>query len=441
MREGNEDNFLSRGHLHAVADGMGGHQGGEVASRIAVEILSQIDDRGPWNDARVAVDALRDSIKQANRKIRELAGRDEDLKGMGTTLTVVLEDGETFYLAHIGDSRAYLLREGKLSLLTHDHTLVQQLVDEGRLTPEEAAQHPQRSIITRALGVDYDVEPDTEIYRRRAGDRLLLCTDGLSGVVGEDEIRRLLAQVRDPQECAEELIRSANAEGGPDNITVVVIDTDEPGSRRGSASSTGELRGPRATESLGVGTGPQTAVTMVADQAVAGGRHTGEWANTLAAQMDPTRGRAGRRAARGRRRQGWRRALALVGIVIVLGAVAVSVRSFVYSRFWVGFDGDVVAVYQGVPGDIAGLRLSRVVERTSVHRDQVPENYVQRLDDGVTSDSRDQAIQLARCAEFVNDLASCPAGGGSGQTTPTTAAPSGLAPQGGNASTETTEPA
>src|SRR5262245_49737845 len=214
MREGNEDNFLSRGHLHAVADGMGGHQCGEVASRIAVEILSQIDDRGPWGDARVAVDALRDSIKQANRKIRELAARDEDLKGMGTTLTVVLEDGETFYLAHIGDSRAYLLRDGKLSLLTHDHTLVQQLVDEGRLTPEEAAQHPQRSIITRALGVDYDVEPDTEIYRRRVGDRLLLCTDGLSGVVGEEEIRSLLAQVRDPQECAEELIRSANAEGG-----------------------------------------------------------------------------------------------------------------------------------------------------------------------------------------------------------------------------------
>jgi PPM family protein phosphatase len=422
MREGNEDNFLSRGHLHAVADGMGGHQAGEVASRIAVEILSQIDDRGPWHDARVAVDALRTSIKQANHKIREAAGRDEQLKGMGTTLTVVLEDGATFYLAHIGDSRAYLLRDGKLSLLTHDHTLVQQLVDEGRLTPEEAAQHPQRSIITRALGVDPEVEPDTEIYRRRAGDRLLLCTDGLSGVVGEGEIARLLSQIRDPQECAEELVRSANAEGGPDNITVVVIDTDDPTGRRGLASNTGELRGPRSTDTLGPSS-HQTSATMVASQPVAARRPAqgdGRWANALAARMDPTRGRAGRRAERTRKRQAWRRILALVGIVAVLGAVAFSVRAFVYSRWWVGFDGDVVAVYQGVPGDVAGLRLSRVVQRTGVHRDQVPDNWVQRLDEGVTRDSREDATLLATCAQFVNDLSVCPANGGPGSPTTTT---------------------
>jgi PPM family protein phosphatase len=434
MREGNEDNFLSRGHLHAVADGMGGHQGGEVASRIAVEILSQIDDRGPWHDARLAVDALRTSIKQANRKIRETAGRDELLKGMGTTLTVVLEDGETFYLAHIGDSRAYLLRDGKLSLLTHDHTLVQQLVDEGRLTPEEAAHHPQRSIITRALGVDPDVEPDTEVYRRRVGDRLLLCTDGLSGVVGEGEIVRLLSQVRDPQECAEELVSSANAEGGPDNITVVVIDTDDPTGRRGLASNTGELRGPRSTDSLGP-SGQQASMTMVASPTTSEASRDGHWADALAARMDPTRGRAGRRAQRTRARQVWRRILALVGVVAVLGAVAFSVRAFVYSRWWVGFDGDVVAVYQGVPGDVAGLRLSRVVERTGVRRDQVPDNWVQRLDDGVTRDSKDEATLLATCAQFVNDLTNCPANGGSGTPagpTPTTRAP---------ASTTTTKPA
>src|SRR4029453_14159238 len=170
MREGNEDNYASTRYLFAVADGLGGHQGGEVASRIAVETLATLDEGAPWSDERSALDALRQSIRAANLKIRETAARDRTLQGMGTTLTAVLEDGLTFHLAHIGDSRAYLYRGGQLTRLTEDHSLVQQFVNEGRLTPEEAERHPQASIITRALGMDAEVEPDVATYRREPGD-------------------------------------------------------------------------------------------------------------------------------------------------------------------------------------------------------------------------------------------------------------------------------
>jgi protein phosphatase len=396
MREGNEDNFVSREHLFAVADGLGGHQAGEVASQIAVDTLALLEENGPsqWTDEREAVDALRGAIKAANRKIREAASHDRSLEGMGTTITAVLENGHTLYLAHVGDSRAYLYRNGVLTRLTDDHSLVQQLVNEGRLTPEEAEVHPQRSIITRALGMDMDVEPDTATYRRRTGDRLMLCTDGLSGVVSEPEIKRVLQRFADPQEAAEELIAQANNEGGPDNITVVVIDTEDGGP--GVISDTTEI----SEEGVGpTGEGPVQPL-----QASAGGR-------------------TGRGRARSKRPVSpWRRIVAAVVGLGLVAAVVFAAQAFISSRYWVGFDGDEVVIYQGLKGDVAGIQLSRVVQRMNIRKPQVRPTLVAALENGQPKDSLADAQRYAGCmaAPANVPLEQCLATGPTATTVPVT---------------------
>ena len=225
MRDGNEDSYLAIGPLAAVADGMGGHRAGEVASATAMDQLRTLGS-GPWEDDRAASEALKRAVAEANRRIRDLAASDKALEGMGTTLTALLEDGDSVHLAHVGDSRAYLLRHGELSSLTEDHTLVQELVRQGRLRPEDAERHPQRSIITRALGVDSDVEIDTATYKIVPGDRLLLCTDGLSGVVDQTRIRNVLLRTPDPQQAADKLVAMANEAGGPDKINPLKVRQD-----------------------------------------------------------------------------------------------------------------------------------------------------------------------------------------------------------------------
>jgi serine/threonine protein phosphatase PrpC len=396
MRPGNEDNYVSRAHLFAVADGLGGHQAGEVASKIAVDTLASLDNGGPWTDERTALDALRGAIKAANRKIREAASTNRSLEGMGTTITAVLENGDTLYLAHVGDSRAYLYRNGQLTRLTDDHSLVQQLVNEGRLTPEEAEHHPQRSIITRALGMDSDVEPDTATYKRRPGDRLLLCTDGLSGVVDEADIRRVLNRFRDPQEAAEELIARANEEGGPDNITVVVIDTDE-----------GPVAGGDTTE-LGVGIAPPQGAPKAEP-----GAGFGE------APPPVVEGRrAGRRAGRPRRRI-WRRLVAAILGLGLLGGAAFAIQTLWASRYWVGFQGDEVVVFRGFKGDVAGIELSRVVDRTGIKRVDVLPGYAPGLVNGVDREGRADAKAYANCTASLLPLDQCLASGPGPVTTTT----------------------
>src|SRR6266536_4084551 len=227
MRKNNEDRYLIAGRLAAVADGMGGHRAGEVASAIAMEELASLEHAGPWSTPAQAGEALRSAFLRANRRIRETAAKDSQLDGMGTTLVALLEDQDSVHLSNVGDSRAYLLRNGELSQVTVAHTRVQGLIDEGRLRPEEAERHPQRSIITRALGVEADVEVDLFTYTLLPGDRLLLCTDGLSSVVDAERIRNVLLRVPGPQRAAAKLVAMANEGGGPDNITVMVLDTDD----------------------------------------------------------------------------------------------------------------------------------------------------------------------------------------------------------------------
>ena len=394
MREGNEDSFLASGSLAAVADGMGGHSAGEVASAAATEELRSLQDGAAWRGERSAGEALKWAVMEANRRIREMAAGDKSLEGMGTTITALLSDGDVIHLAHVGDSRAYLLRKGELSQLTEDHTLVQELVKQGKLRPEDAKRHPQGSIITRALGVDADVQVDTATFKIISGDRLLLCTDGLTGVVDQATIRNVLLRVRDPQQASERLVALANEQGGPDNITVVVLDSDGSGPDTGVIDHpTGELAGRE-------------------DDLVAGLRRVGP-------------GTGGGRRRGGRSQKLAKRVLGVLVVLVLLSAGILAGRNFVYSRYWVGFDADTVAIFRGVPGDVAGLHLSSLAERSSVTRDKVPAGYVLSLENGVSAGNLADARRIAACAPVVYQQPDCTIAGPAPTTSvaPTTTRP------------------
>ena len=201
---------------------MGGHAAGEVASALALEPIADLDGRVFGDDAQ-ARSALEDAVVAANRAVARAAEDDTNLQGMGTTLTAALFEGRRLHVAHVGDSRAYLLRKGKVTQLTRDHTFVQQLIDDGSITEAEAATHPHRSVVTRAIGTSTEVEIDLETLDLASGDAVLLCSDGLSGVVDDEHIAELLTSDRTPEETVTALVRAANEAGGPDNITAVLL--------------------------------------------------------------------------------------------------------------------------------------------------------------------------------------------------------------------------
>jgi serine/threonine protein phosphatase PrpC len=403
MRKNNEDSYLSSKPVAAVADGMGGHSAGEVASAIAIEELAALRDRGPWDSETAATDDLKQAILRANRRIREMAASDRKLNGMGTTLVALVEDGDMVHVANVGDSRGYLLRQGELSQVTVDHSLVQELVDDGRLSPEDAERHPQRSVITRALGIDPEVEFDLFTYKLQVGDRLLLCSDGLSDVVEPAQIRKVLLRVRNAHRAAQELVTVANEQGGPDNITVIVVDAVDEATAEAvddGGDTTGDLTA-----------GATGAMPVVGDAELDGDRRAGG-------------GRAAR-AAKDRSLAMHRRLqrVLIAGIVVVaVAALLIAGRSFLFSRYWVGFDGGSVAVFQGVPGDVAGIRFSRLVERSPVSRAQVPAAYAARLEDGVPADDLTDARSIALCAPLVFSPDGCTGAVTTTTATPTTAA-------------------
>ena len=231
QRRDNEDNAFVRAPLFVVADGMGGAQAGEVASQLAVEEFHEaLPDEGS------AEERLTERIRAANRRIYDLSRTQHEHAGMGTTLTAVYLDDDHLAVAHVGDSRAYIFRDGELTRLTQDHSLVEELVRQGKLTEEQAAEHPQRSIITRALGIEGDVEVDTWSYAMRAGDVVLLCSDGLTSMIGEEQIVQILRAEHSLDRAADGLIGGANDAGGRDNITVVLFRLEETDPTRSGAS-------------------------------------------------------------------------------------------------------------------------------------------------------------------------------------------------------------
>ena len=226
---GNEDSAYAGPHLLAVADGMGGHAAGEVASAVAITVIAALDVEDPGPDLG---GVLTSAVATASRRLQELVISDPATEGMGTTLTALLWSRGDAALCSIGDSRAYLLRNGRLIQITRDHTLVQSLVDQGMITEQDAVTHPRRSLLLRALDSRMNAEPDLIPIEAHPGDRYLLCSDGLSGVVSGQALRQVLTAVRDPDEVTAQLVSLAIEGGGPDNITCIVADVIDTGSSR-----------------------------------------------------------------------------------------------------------------------------------------------------------------------------------------------------------------
>ncbi|HEY8770275.1 MAG TPA: Stp1/IreP family PP2C-type Ser/Thr phosphatase [Thermoleophilaceae bacterium] len=357
QRSTNEDSLLVHPPYFAVADGMGGAKAGEVASRLAVEVLEEELARHP-DDAPET--QLSHALQEANKRIFELSTDDESRRGMGTTVTAArVHDGEVS-LGHVGDSRAYRLHEGELEQLTRDHSLVAELQRSGQLSAEAAEHHPQRSIITRALGPEPDVEVDTYTVAGREGDVFLLCSDGLTGMVSDDEMASIVRRAGSLGDAAESLVRAANQSGGKDNITVVLFSL----AGEGNASATV----PAADETIAGGLSAadledDTSERPAPSKAAAAGTATAAPATTAAPPLPSGRGsRAATGPATGRRRSGRRRAAGAFKLLLGLAAVAAVIAGlYVASRqvYFVGTnDAGLVTLYRGVPYDLPfGLKL------------------------------------------------------------------------------------
>ena len=345
VREGNEDSGYAGPRLLVVADGMGGHAAGEVASSIAVATLSALDEDTPGPDL---LDRLAGAVTSANDHLREMVEGDPHLHGMGTTLTALLRNGSRFGLVHVGDSRCYLLRGEALQQITHDHTFVQSLVDEGRITAEEAAHHPQRSIITNALDGRGSVEPDISVREVRGGDRWMLCSDGLSAVVSEQTMQETLGR-GSPDDAAEALIDLALRGGGPDNITVIVADVVDVDS---SPPDIPEVVGAVASGPLryrrddGRGAAPRSAAARAA---------------ALRSSSRPAADQVLPASPRRSRRGGWLTLLAAVVVVALVATGATALYRWSRQQYYVGADDSGhVAIYRGLSQNILGWHPSSV---------------------------------------------------------------------------------
>ncbi len=335
-RDHNEDRYFADGHLFIVADGMGGHRAGEVASERSIKVATEYLERAAGQGVPEAI--LAEAIMRANEVIYEEAKSDVRLAGMGTTFTAALLAGRSAVIGHVGDSRAYLWRRGQLTQLTEDHSLVAELVREGRITPEQAFTHPQRNIITKALGVEQVVDVEVATYNLEAGDLLLLCSDGLTTMLRDAEIAAHLARTRDLDELSDLLIAEANARGGVDNITVVLID---PEIEMAAAQGEDSFTVPESDEPE-----PETV----------------RW-----------RPRASRKVI----------ALLIVFIILVVGIAAGLIVFARQHYFYVGIDveGDV-ALYQGVRWEPLGIHLSRVIEDSGTSARNLPDNELDNLKTG-----------------------------------------------------------
>jgi len=341
VRSNNQDSVYAGPRLLSLADGMGGHAAGEVASKVVIAALAPLDDDEPGEDL---LGKLREATNAGNGAIAELVASDPELDGMGTTLTAILFAGSRIGLVHIGDSRAYLMRNGQFAQITHDDTFVQSLIDEGRITEDEAATHPQRSLLLKAL-TGHEVEPNLTIREARAGDRYLLCSDGLSGVVSHETLADTI-KIPDAQACADRMIELALKGGGPDNVTVIVadvvdIDFGEDAPIVGGAAGNGQDQGQPADS-------PAARAS-----AITGPR---EIPKPVAPPPPPPDPKAKRRKRI--------RVFALVLVVLLLlagGGVATWV--VVNKQYFVGEaeDGEI-AIFQGVRGSIFGVSLNRQVQ-------------------------------------------------------------------------------
>lgn len=334
VRAHNEDSVLAEPPLFVVADGLGGHEAGEIASHIAVETLR---DHAP---RRADAPALARAVRAANKEVLRAAKEGVGRTGMGTTMTAAIVEGTHIALAHVGDSRAYLLTGGELRQLTNDHSMVADMMRRGQITEADARIHPNRSVITRALGTDADMVADPYEIEARPGDRLLLCSDGLTGMLEDTRIAETLRAHRDPADAAAQLVSAANDAGGHDNISVVVVDIE---------GSSANSHGVRTADSV-----------------------TRGWVAAV---------------------------LWVLAVVAVVSATAYGTYLYAQRRAFVIAEGDVVSVYKGVPGELASIELRWLEDQVTADTSSLSLGERTRLTEGIRFDSLAAALEYARSLE------------------------------------------
>jgi PPM family protein phosphatase len=411
----NEDLAFEAGSLYGVADGMGGHVGGDIAARIAVDSLEEAFNRDP------SVEGMLVAVQQANVAVWERGRVDPDLRGMGTTLTAAAliadsaaDSGDRLILVNVGDSRAYRLREGVLEQLTTDHSVAEELVARGELTPEEANLHPHRHILTRVLGVTPEVEVDAWELFPMAGDRYLICSDGLSNEVPSSQITSILGKDTSPVLVAEELIQTANNRGGHDNITVVVLEvieaTIDEGTTPGAGATTDHSSEEQAapvplTPSAMHTPGPRRGVgtlalerprTVGTDVTGFDGTFRTEGGRAGGYGLDADRVRAGAGTGRKQRVITFRLVVFFVAVIVVLGGAWGLVRWYLDESYFVSLDGKQIVIEQGRPGGFLWFQPT-VVDRTGVTTSEVPQNQLSGVQNGTfTASSTAGARALVR---------------------------------------------
>ncbi|MBD0708346.1 MULTISPECIES: Stp1/IreP family PP2C-type Ser/Thr phosphatase [unclassified Streptomyces] len=420
IREGNEDSGYAGPRLLAIADGMGGQAAGEVASSEVISTLVTLDDDVPGSDI---LTSLGTAVQRANDQLRMMVEEDPQLEGMGTTLTALLWTGQRLGLVHVGDSRAYLLRDGVLTQITQDHTWVQRLVDEGRITEEEATTHPQRSLLMRALGSGDHVEPDLSIREVRAGDRYLICSDGLSGVVSHQTLEDTLASYQGPQETVQELIQLALRGGGPDNITVIVadvLDVDGGDTLAGHLSDTPVIVGAVAENQAQLNDGG--AMQTPAGRASGLGRPASH-------QQPPAGGfgppGSGDDHGYGMAPQGsyeeytdddfvkprtglkWlKRLFFLVLVLALVGGGLYGGWRWTQKQYFVGAKDQHVALYQGISQDLAWISMSKVEQdHPEIELKYLPAYQRKQVEDTIAGGSLDKA--RTKISELALQVSAC----------------------------------
>lgn len=403
VREHNEDSYMAKSPLFVVADGMGGHEAGEVASKIAVDTMAAHAPKGPNPEA------LANAVIEANAAVLRGAQNGTGKPGMGTTLTAVTVFDDEVTVAQVGDSRAYLLHDGALQRITRDHSLMAELIEQGRLTEEEARFHPQRSVITRALGSDPNMQPDTFTLQVEDGDRLMLCSDGLSSMVADDIIEAIMRQHVGPAQACDALVNEALASGGLDNVTVVIIDPlGDPFEE--AAGNKEEFVEVSLTEDVAREPVAPTRVEIDAPS-----RHETSKAKRKA-------------KAKHSREKGKRAPLIwALAFIVILVAAGIGFYAYAQNSFYLITNDGVVSVYRGLPGKIGDLSVSWLEEEASdIDVSKLNPTTQNRLANGISVNSLDEAQDLlaeyrqtvASAQRMHNNAASSSSGAGSSSSTP-----------------------
>ncbi|MBB5871065.1 protein phosphatase [Allocatelliglobosispora scoriae] len=376
IRDGNQDSVYAGPRLLAVADGMGGMAAGDLASNIVIGAMAPLDEDVPGD---ALVDALRGAVEVANQHLRDTVDANPHLEGMGTTLTAMLFSGTKIGLVHIGDSRAYMLRDNEFAQITKDDTYVQMLVDEGRISAEEATGHPQRSLLTRAMD-GRDIEPEYSVRQVIVGDRYLICSDGLSGVVSSETIGETLREYVDPSQCVERLIALALRGGGPDNITVIIADATNDDIMEDSPVVGGAAARDRGmTQQASVESTPATRAATL----TAGPRTPAPPAAPSADETDRPK------------RHTLRTLTLLVILVALLSGGLWYGWHLTQSQYYVGVTSDgYVAVFKGVPGQLAGVSLSSSYQVSTLRAEELTPVAQERVRKGIQADTAKDAMVI-----------------------------------------------